>query len=64
MRTVGQAGHVPVGQFLSSLAQDFIEERSTSGPPQPARHLFLSSLAQDFIEDQLRLSVGIIDARS
>ena len=37
-------------QFLSSNAQDFIEERR-SGNTDPRRGSFLSSNAQDFIED-------------
>ena len=37
-------------QFLSSNAQDFIEERKSQKKPAPASK-FLSSNAQDFIED-------------
>ena len=36
--------------FLSSLAQDFIEE-VTSAAVRASRQQFLSSLAQDFIEE-------------
>ena len=38
--------------FLSSLAQDFIEERVTCGSSGAISSTFLSSLAQDFIEDK------------
>ena len=36
--------------FLSSLAQDFIEDPTVGRRPSPPPK-FLSSLAQDFIED-------------
>ena len=37
-------------KFLSSLAQDFIEDPKTASQRNRPRR-FLSSLAQDFIED-------------
>ena len=40
-------------KFLSSLAQDFIEDRDDVSCRLPSAE-FLSSLAQDFIEDQWR----------
>ena len=39
--------------FLSSLAQDFIEDRNSRQTGRNKK-LFLSSLAQDFIEDGRR----------
>ena len=42
--------------FLSSLAQDFIEEESQATNCTTGRISFLSSLAQDFIEDGRELA--------
>ena len=47
-----------ISKFLSSLAQDFIEDL-----PRPARTpnstSFLSSLAQDFIEDKEQQALAL-----
>ena len=41
---------VSMHTFLSSNAQDFIEDTQKTNT-QPLKHKFLSSNAQDFIED-------------
>ena len=49
--------------FLSSLAQDFIEESLETDPGVSPKR-FLSSLAQDFIEDYEQAAVGLVKARN
>ena len=50
LRSVTRKGLALLHKFLSSNAQDFIEETSESSKPKP-KTKFLSSNAQDFIED-------------
>ena len=42
----------PATRFLSSNAQDFIEDDNTGPRNVKIHHIFLSSNAQDFIEDR------------
>ena len=53
LRTVAHIHGGLVKQFLSSNAQDFIEERDMFGYADEYAE-FLSSNAQDFIEDDFR----------
>ena len=48
---VEQAAHLPFRLFLSSNAQDFIEESVNTKSTEPYNQKFLSSNAQDFIEE-------------
>ena len=59
MRTVtGWLGWFKCAAFLSSNAQDFIEDIPASAPTTPDTK-FLSSNAQDFIEESYHLMIRI-----